>query len=267
MTNSRHYTLFCSGGLAARCEGFARGKGRGMSATFPSLSALTEDEVERIEKLTMRWLFQAVVDFGTDPFTIFQRSPDDPKDVAQDVTREVLDRLAGYNIPQRVFGTVDYKRARYIILPHQIVRQALFVDSKAEKEDRSATLQMSQISMTVLQRREGAAKSEQGKLPIISRFNGDEFLTTTMFPHYHYEDSHPNYMLHSVTLCAVPNGRLQARYNPTPDDSIWLVGRNAPTRGEDFRVRLGFKRLESKARWRVQRVYYDPGRVRTAWQE
>lgn len=111
------------------------------------IAALGLDQIEDIEKLTMRWMFQALLDFGMDAAIIFERSPDDVKDIAEDVTREVLDRLAGYNIQQRIFGTVDYKRARYIILPERMVRQALFIDSKAEKENRTATIQMSQTEL------------------------------------------------------------------------------------------------------------------------
>ncbi len=95
------------------------------------ISSLTYDQIEDIEKLTLRWIFQAIFDFGIEAYDIFRLSPDDVKDVAEDITRELLDRLPGYNIQQRIFGTVDYKRARYIILPDQLVRQALFVDSKA----------------------------------------------------------------------------------------------------------------------------------------
>lgn len=230
-------------------------------------SALSEDEIEEIELLTMRWIFQATIDFGITPFTIFQNSPDKPKDVAEDVTREILDRLSGYNIQQRVFGNVDYKKARYIILPNRIVRQALFVDSKAEKEGRTATLQMSQLSMTVHQHRAGTTVIVPGKLLPISRFNAEEFLTTIMLFHYDYEDAAPNYLLKAVRLCAIPNGLLQARYNPSPDDTIWRVGRNAPSRGEDFRVRLSFEELKKKAPWRVQTVTYAPEKTSWEWTE
>lgn len=239
-----------------------------MTGSIESIAGLTEDAIENIERLTMRWLFQAVVDFGSEPFTIFRRSPDAVRDVAEDITREVLDNLSGYNIGQRVFGNVDYKKARYIILPDQIVRQALFVDSKAEKDPKSATLQMSQISMRVRQMRRGEVVDQQGKLPAVSRFDSEDFLTTTMFLHYYYEDSDPNYLLRTITLCAVPNGRLQGRYNLTPQDTIWRIGRNAPTLGEDFRVRLSFDRLQRKAAWRVQRVRYtNDNTIEAAWQE
>jgi len=118
---------------------------RGMT-TRENLSDLSEKEIESVEKLTLRWVFQATLDFGIESHEIFLKSPDDVKDIAEDITRELLDRLPGHNVPQRIFGTVDYKKARYIILPDQTIRQALFVDSKAEKENRTATIQMSQSS-------------------------------------------------------------------------------------------------------------------------
>lgn len=215
-------------------------------------------EIEEIEKLTLRWVFQAVLDFGMEAHEIFLKSPDSVKDIAEDVTRELLDRLSGFNVQQRIYGTVDYKKARYIILPEQTVRQALFIDSKAEKEGRSATIQMSQTSMSVKQRRAGTEVDEKGALPEISEYGGKNYLTTTCLVHFQYEDDADEvHHLREVTIAAIPNGRLQNRYNPDADDGIWLAGRNAPTLGEDFRVRVSFTKLKSKAAWRVQTLAYD----------
>lgn len=111
---------------------------------------LSMDEIEEIEKLTLRWVFQAVIDFGIEAHEIFLKSPDSVKDIAEDITRELLDRLSGFNVQQRIYGTVDYKKARYVILPEQTVRQALFIDSKAEKENRSATIQTLFISCMMM---------------------------------------------------------------------------------------------------------------------
>ena len=60
-----------------------------------------------------------------------------------------------------------------------------------------------------------------------------------------------------LIVACVPNGMLQARYNPDANDGIWLAGRNAPTLGEDFRVRVNYKRLRSKAPWRVEEIGLD----------
>ncbi len=43
-----------------------------------------------------------------------------------------------------------------------------------------------------------------------------------------------------------------------PNDTIWLAGRDAPTRNEKFRVRLSFDRLKRKAAWRVQVIPMPP---------
>lgn len=215
-------------------------------------------EIEEIEKLTLRWIFQAVLDFGMEAHEIFLKSPDNVKDIAEDITREFLDRLSGFNVQQRIYGTVDYKRARYVILPEQTVRQALFIDSKAEKENRSATIQMSQTSMWIKQQRSGDNVNEKGFLPEISDYGGKNYLTTTCLVHFMYEDdSQGVHHLREVTIAAIPNGRLQDKYNPAVADGIWLAGRNAPTLGEDFRVRVSFSKLKSKAAWRVQILAYD----------
>ncbi len=235
----------------------ARSRKIGEMNLIEDLSTLDHTQIEDIEKLTMRWLFQAILDFGMDSYDIFYSSPDDVKDVAEDITRELLDRLSGYNIPQRIFGTVDYKKARYIILPEKLVRQALFVDSKAEKDSRTATIQMSQVSMRVRHLRTGRPVDEAGHLPVISVYNDRQFLTTTAFLHFNYADVENRHSLREITLFCIPNGILQNTYNPTAEDTIWLAGRNAPTLGEDFRVRLGFGLLKAKARWRVQKIRYD----------
>ena len=220
-------------------------------------NTLSLNEIEGIEKLTLRWIFQAVYDFGIEAYEIFLKSPDRVKDIAEDITRELLDRLAGFNVQERVYGTVDYKKARYVILPDQTVRQALFIDSKAEKANRTATIQMSQTSMCVKQKRSGADFYEKGLLPEISEYGSKNYLTTTCLIHFMYQDKDGIHHLSEITIAAIPNGKLQATYNPTVDDGFWLAGRNAPQLGEDFRVRVSFKKLKDKASWRVQKLIYD----------
>jgi hypothetical protein len=219
--------------------------------------SLSLEEIENIEKLTLRWIFQAVSDFGMEAYEIFLKSPDSVKDIAEDITRELLDRLPGFNVQQRIYGTVDYKKARYVMLPEQTVRQALFIDSKAEKENRSATIQMSQTSLWIKQNRSGESINEKGFLPEISEYTGKNYLTTSCLIHFMYEDVDGIHKLKEVTMVAIPNGKLQGIYNPNAEDNIWLAGRNAPTLGEDFRVRVSFSKLKEKASWRVQTLIYN----------
>ena len=54
------------------------------------IEGLTLDEIEDVEKLTLQWLIQATLDFGFQSAEIFHYSPDSVKDVAEDVTREIV---------------------------------------------------------------------------------------------------------------------------------------------------------------------------------
>ncbi len=236
---------------------------------------LSFDEIEEIEQCALQSLWIAARDFSLDAWEFFRQSTDDPKDIAEDITREMLDRLGGYGIPQRIFGNVDYRKARYVIIPQLAVRQALLVDSKAEKNASSATLQMSQLSLSVRQSRGGGDTDIPGDLPSIQTYEGHEYLTTTLLAHYHYA-AHPGndgrdrppYRLRQITLAAIPNGLLQDRYNPDQDDTIWIAGRNAPSLGERFRVRLSFNRLKQGSPWRVQTATFDnEGVASMEWSE
>ena len=97
------------------------------------------------------------------------------------------------------------------LLKRQMVRQALFIDSKAEKENRSATIQMSQTSMWVRQRRSGRAVNEKGLLPEISEYGNNHYLTTTCLVPFLYKDEAGIHHLKEVKITAIPNGKLQDR--------------------------------------------------------
>lgn len=218
------------------------------------------DRLEDIEKASLRHVVQAIYDYRSSAVGIFRAERDLVADIAEDVTREALDRMGTARIDQRLFGKVDYKCARYLFHPDYAVKQALFVDSKAEQVSgqQTATLQTSQISMTVRQVRAGQSTEVRGSLPSILSLGTNEYITTTIFVKYNYEESENYNELCSVTIAALPNGFLQNRYNPTAEDTIWLAGRNAPTRDEAFRVRLSFSRLKAKCGWRVQTIPCPP---------
>jgi len=217
------------------------------------------DRLEEIEKVSLRLVTQALYNYRSAAQEIFLIESDLVADIGEDITREALDRLGMPRIDQRLFGKVDYKRACYLFHPEYALKQALFVDSKAEKVagQGTATLQISQLSMIVKQVRFGQELEVQGRLPEIINVTGDSYLTTTIFVKYNYEEGAGN-VLRSITVAAVPNGILQDRYNPTTQDTIWIAGRNAPTLGEEFRVRLSFHRLKEKAIWRVQDIPMPP---------
>ncbi len=220
-------------------------------------------KLEEIEKATLRLVVQALLEYRSEAQVIFHQEKDSVADIGEDITREALDRLGMSRVDQRLFGKVDYKRARYIFHPEYALKQALFVDSKAEKDSHGvARIQITQTSMCVRQIRAGAQIEIWGQLPQVYTVRDDHFLTTTVFVKYHYhedevEDKLEN-VLESITVFALPSGMLQDIYNPTFEDTIWVAGPNAPTLGEEFRTRLSFSRLRSKADWRVQRIPMPP---------
>src|SRR3972149_7331542 len=218
------------------------------------------DRLEEIEKVSLRLVTQALYNYRTTAQEIFLVESDLVADIGEDITREAMDRLGMPRIDQRLFGKVDYKRACYLFHPEYALKQALFVDSKAEKVSGqgTATLQISQLSMVVRQVRFESDVEVAGKLPTILTLKAESYLTTTIFVKYNYEEQDNTNLLKSITIAAVPNGMLQDRYNPSTHDTIWIAGRNAPTLGEEFRVRLSFHRLKEKSSWRVQRIPMPP---------
>ncbi len=216
--------------------------------------------IEDIEKATLRMVVQGLLLYREAAAEIFRAETDLPSDIAEDITREALDALGMSRIGVRLFGKVDYKRARYCFNPDYAVRQALFVDSKAEDAaaKNTITIQLSQTSMIVKQFRGGREISEQGEIPMIVATEQGRLLSTTIFVKYNYQSVNKKHYLISITVAALPNGLLQHRYNPSASDTIWLAGRNAPQRGEKFRVRLSLTRLKARASWRVQEIPMPP---------
>lgn len=223
-------------------------------SSLATQSALLED----IEMATLRLVAQAIENFPrSEIISIFARESDLVADIGEDLTREALDRMGTSIIPVRLFGKMDYKRARYLFLPQFAVRQALFIDSKAEKASAVVRLQQGQTSLIIKQVRAGVAIVEQGGLPTTITSVGGDLLTTTVFVKYSYTQSNKENHLQAINIIGLPNGYLQDKYNPTPTDGIWNAGPNAPSRGEKFRARINMAKLKAKARWRVQTLPGD----------
>ena len=219
------------------------------------------DVIEQVEKATLRMVVQAIYDFREDAIEFLRRVR-----LGCDIGRTRHARGSRPTrmptIPVRLFGKIDYKRATYLFQPEYAVRQALFVDSKAEKTEgaRTATIQTSQTSMRIRQVRQNQQTDIPGDMDAIATVRGAEYLTTTIFVKYNYSENaanNPPNRLESISVLCLPNGLLQDRYNPIANDTIWLAGRNAPSRGEAFRVRIGLAALKEKANWRVQTLAAD----------
>lgn len=226
---------------------------------MPSLidpAALTDEQVELVEKLSARFVYQALRDFALDALHIFATSQDRMTEVAQDTTQEALNRLPGFSIPARLPGTMDFKRAGYTFLPDFAVRQALLVDSKAEKSGGSARIQTSQTSLAIRQMRKEQAVEEVGELPEVTGYRGHAFLVTTLFVHYHYKErTGGGLTLRKITIAALPGRRFQDRYSRSAEDTVF--GGSPHKDDEAFRTRLNFSRLETRCPWRVQRLSLD----------
>lgn len=222
--------------------------------------------LEEIERASLRLVTQALVEFG-EAREIFNSELDLQADIGEDITREALDRMGVSGARIRVLGKMDYKRARLVFHPGYAIRQALLVDSKAEKGAATvARIQTSQTSLEIRQVRAGQVVAQAGGLPFFVTRNGVNFLTTTIFVKYHYQETEHGNNLRMIQIISLPNGMLQAVYNPDAQHSIWTAGPNAPTLGEAFRTRLSFPRLRALAAWRVQDIHLDPV-VPFAWQQ
>lgn len=224
---------------------------------------LTNDPaiVENVEKASTRLVCQAVLDFASIAKEQFLLAKDLAGTVGEDVTRDALETMGLSRIPTaRLIGKIDYKRAVYYFDPDYWIRQALFVDSKAEKgSPTTATIQISQTSLRVRMVVRGQTVDEAGGLGTVLTVGNEQYLVTTIFVKYHYQVNlnGDNELLNIFIIC-LSNGMLQDTYNPDTNNTIWNVGRNAPTRGEDFRVRISFARLKTLANWRVQRIQISP---------
>ena len=213
------------------------------------------DEIEHLERTVMSMVVQALRDYSDHAMTIFREETDQPQDIAEDITREAIAAMGVSGTQDRLYGKVDVKKAIYAFLPDP-VPVALMLDAKAEKKngDRTATIQMSQTSMRVRLKRQGADLDEAGKLETTIKRTNRSYRVVTIIAKFVYEEGPSERKLHRITVACIPSGDLQDIYNPTAGDTIWLVGRNAPTLGEDFRVRINFARLAGKASWRVQHI-------------
>ena len=214
------------------------------------------DEIENVEQAVMSAVIQAITDYLPHIKTIFKEETDLPQDMAEDVTREALETMGVSSISERLYGKVDYKKAMYAFLPKpQPI--ALMLDAKAEKPNgnRTATIQMSQTSMRVKQVRADEIIDEPGKLPTRIIRNGRELLVVTIIAKYVYEgNERESENLKEIIVACIPSGDLQEKYNPDPENSFWRAGRNAPSLGEDFRVRIHYGDLQDKAAWRVCKI-------------
>ncbi len=217
---------------------------------------MTPEEMEILEQTTFSMVTQALTDYALQASQIFSEEVDQPQDIAEDVTREAIEAMGLPQLHMRLYGKVDVKKAVYVFLP-EAYPVALMLDAKAEKPNgnRTATIQMSQTSMRVRMKRGGMTIDEAGKLPFYIERNGRSLYVVTVFAKYIYDTIDNAHILQRIITACLPNGLLQSKYNPDENDTVWRAGRDAPTLGEDFRVRISFADLRAKASWRVREIH------------
>ncbi len=77
----------------------------------------------------------------------------------------------------------------------------------------------------------------------------------TVIAKYSYVENANHRKQRKIIAPCIPNGKLQSSYNPDArNNTFWRAGRNAPTLGEDFRVRVRFDALKERASWRVVEI-------------
>ena len=213
------------------------------------------DEIEHLERTAFSMVVQALKDYKDEAVTIFKEETDLPQDIAEDVTREAIAAMGLPGLRDRIYGKVDVKKAIYVFVP-EARPVALMLDAKAEKPNgnRTATIQMSQTSMRVRMIRSNQTMDEPGKLTSDIIRGDRSFHVVTVIAKFVYQEVGSSHELQRIIAACIPNGKLQDKYNPDAENTIWLAGRDAPTLGEDFRVRLSYRKLREIEDWRVQEI-------------
>ena len=234
------------------------------------------DWIEQIEMTAFAMVVRALKDHMFNAVRIFREENDKPQDIAEDVTRKALDEMNLPKINIRLYGKVDIKKAIYVFLPHEIptapsylmpvdppdaIPVALMLDAKAEKADETTvTIQMAQTSMHVKMMHGGKLVDKKGLLEATMGQEGRILQTVAIIVKYIYSERESGFALKKIIAICIPNGRLQEKYNPDAKHTIWGPGRDAPTRGEEFRVRVKLRELKKITPWRVYEINTDWGK-------
>lgn len=231
---------------------------------------LSGDELESVEKETLRTIVQALQQYSREAKQIFDTTEaasfTEVIVLAEDLTQYALEVAEIYPINKRFAGFIDYKRARWLPTPYGLIPQVLLVDAKASKENYRDTLQQSQLPMHAEFRLRGGgvALLDAGVPPHleIEAANGIlTALTTELLVHFYYTDLNPSVAgrfrdLKAIFVLAIPHGSLKQKYNPDPDTTFFGQGKHSPKRGEDPRIRIYFDKFKAACPWRLQELTY-----------
>jgi len=237
---------------------------------------LSLDELEALEKQTLRTIVQAVQEYSREAKEIFDNAPAASETevivLAEDLVQYALEVAECYPINKRFAGFIDYKRVRWATTPFGIFPQALLVDAKASTENNRDTLQQSQLSMDaefVSNRR--VVRLPAGIPPHLDIPAHCEqtlvAVTTSAFIHFYYKDldsdTPPFRELLAFYVLMMPHRTLKPRYNPNATTTFFGQGKHSPARGEVPRIRVYFSRLRDLCAWRLQELRYVVGETYT----
>jgi hypothetical protein len=230
---------------------------------------LESDQIERIEKQTLRMIVQALQEYSREAREIFENTaaPSDNEVIvlAEDLVQYALEVAECYPINKRFAGFIDYKRVRWMPTPFGLFPQALLVDAKASTENNRETLQQSQLPMDAEFISNGQARRLAAGIPAhleIGSASGAQLyaVTTSAFIHYYYQknltDRPPFRKLRSIFAILIPHQLLKPQYNPAPNRTFFGQGKHSPARGEVPRIRVYFSRLRAMCPWRLQELRY-----------
>jgi Type II restriction enzyme SfiI len=238
---------------------------------------LTGEQLESIEKQTLRTIVQALQQYSKEAKQIFDTTEaasfTEVIVLAEDLTQYALEVAEIYPINKRFAGFIDYKRARWLPTPYGLIPQVFLVDAKASKEHNRDTLQRSQLPMDAEFRRRGGGVGQlaAGVKPHldIEAANGTlAALTTSFLIHWYYRDVNPSVDgkcrdLRAIYALAIPHGSLKDKYNPDPDTTFFGQGKHSTKLGEEPRIRIYFEKFKMACPWRLQELTYVEGKEYT----
>ena len=231
--------------------------------------SLTDEQLELLEKQTLRLAVQAVQQYSAEAKALFETTPATAESevivLAEDLVQYALEVAECYPINARFAGFIDYKRVRWMPTPFGLIPQAFLVDAKASTENFRETLQQSQLPMDAEFESKGQVVTLAAGVPphmnvVLPSGNALPAVTTSLFVHFHYTSNTagpPYRTLHAIYVMALPHQRLKSRYNPDPQTTFFGQGKHSPKRNEDQRIRVYFARLREMAPWRLQELRYS----------
>jgi hypothetical protein len=235
--------------------------------------ALSLDQLELLEKQTLRTIVQALQEYSREAREIFETTAAPSENevivLAEDLVQYALEVAEVYPIDKRFAGFIDYKRVRWLPTPFGLFPQVLLVDAKASTENNRETLQQSQLPMDAefesISRGVSTTVRLEAVLPPhleIDAHSGHQLVavTTSAFIHFYYEkgSSQPGRYrrLRSIFVLGLPHQSLKPRYNPDSRTTFFGQGKHSPARGEVPRIRVYFTRLRQACPWRLQQLEY-----------